>query len=320
MADLLHAFGITLPILLMAGIGWIARLFFKFPDNAELVLTRYVVYISAPASLIVAIADSKLEDLLNPKLVLATILAYAVAFLGVLLLHRLALARSLGDSAFAGFAVSKFNLIIIGLPLIVSAVGTKGTPSLVINGFISYLLLAPLVLFLHGISRDRDAADAGPIRAVLNGLKVTMTNPLIIGSLFGLLLLLLGVKIPATLDTPLKMIGASVVPVGLIAVGLSIREIKPADWGLEIWLMSLTKVLVVSMVAAGIALFLDLDPDSAVSLVLLFCVPSVVVAYALAKEVDAYAKESGEIVVLTTILGAFGIPLTVYMCQLIWGV
>ena len=45
------------------------------------------------------------------------------------------------------------------------------------------------------------------------------------------------------------------------------------------------------------ALLLDLDPDSAVSLVLLFCTPSAVVAYALAREVNAYARESGEIVV-----------------------
>jgi predicted permease len=320
MADLSHAFLITLPILLMAGLGWVARHFFRFPENAELVLTRYVVYLSAPASLIAAIAESKLEDLLNLRLVLATVLAYVVAFLGVQLPHRLVLGRSLGESAFAGFSVAKFNLIIIGLPLVVSVVGAKGFPSLVINGFISYLLLTPLVLFLHGISDDKGNADAGPVGAVLKSLKVTITNPLIIGSLFGLLLLLLDVKIPTVLEGPLKMVGQSVVPVGLIAVGLSIREIKPAEWGLEIWLMSLAKVLVVPAIAAAIALLFGLDSYSAVSLVLLFCLPSAVVAYALAQEVDAYARESGEIVVLTTILGAVAIPLTAYACQLIWGI
>lgn len=319
MADLLHAFGITCPILLMAGLGWVARLFFRFPENAELVLTRYVVYLSAPASLIVAVAESKLQDLLNPKLVFATILAYALAFLGVLLVHRLILRRSLGDSAFAGFAVAKFNLIIIGLPVVFSVAGAKATPSLVINGFVSYLLLTPLVLFLHGISGE-DTDGASPARVALNGVKETITNPLIIGSLLGLLLLLLGVKIPAILNAPLEMIGKSVVPVGLIAVGLSIREIKPGEWGLEIWLMSLTKVLLVPVMAGGLALLLDLDPDSAVSLVLLFCVPSAVVAYALARELDAYSRESGEIVVLTTIMGALGIPLTAYACQVIWGI
>jgi predicted permease len=212
----------------------------------------------------------------------------------------------LGDSAFAGFVVAKFNLIIIGLPLVFSVAGAKGTPSLVINAFISYLVLTPVTLFLHGMSGDKGADSAGPARAALKGVKETITNPLIIGSLLGLLVLLLGAKIPAILDAPLKMIGKSVVPVGLVAVGLSIREIKPEEWGLEI--------------AVGLALLLDLNPDSAVSLVLLFCAPSAVVAYALAREVDAYARESGEIVVLTTILGAIGIPLTAYVCQLMWGI
>jgi malonate transporter len=320
MSDILHVFEITFPIILTAGLGWVARHLFRFPENSELVLTRYVVYLSAPASLIVAVAESKLQDLLNTSLVLATIIAYALAFVGVLLVHRLALRRSLGDSAFAGFVVAKFNLIIIGLPLVFSVAGAKGTPSLVINAFISYLVLTPVTLFLHGMSGDKGADSAGPARAALKGVKETITNPLIIGSLLGLLVLLLGAKIPAILDAPLKMIGKSVVPVGLVAVGLSIREIKPEEWGLEIWLMSLTKVLVVPVIAVGLALLLDLNPDSAVSLVLLFCAPSAVVAYALAREVDAYARESGEIVVLTTILGAIGIPLTAYVCQLMWGI
>jgi malonate transporter len=320
MTDLLYAFGLTLPIVLTAGLGWVARHLFRFPEDSELVLTRYVVYLSAPASLIVAVAESKLQDLLNLKLTLATISAYALAFVGVLVVHRVALRRSLGDSAFAGFVVAKFNLIIIGLPLVFSVAGARGTPALVINAFVSYLVLTPLALFLHGVSGGKGAGRAGPARAALNGLKETMTNPLIIGSLLGLVVLLLGAKIPAVLDVPLNMIGKSVVPVGLIAVGLSIREIKPAEWGLEIWLMSLTKALVVPVVAVGLALLLDLDPDSAVSLVLLFCTPSAVVAYALAREVDAYARQSGEIVVLTTILGAIGIPLTVYVCQVVWGI
>jgi malonate transporter len=320
MTDLLYAFQITIPIILTAGLGWVAGRLFRFPENAETALTRYVVYLAAPAALLVAVAESNLEELLNAKLVLATIIAYALAFGGVLLVHRLALRRSLGDSAFAGFAVAKFNLIIIGFPLVFSVAGAKGTPALVINAFISYLALTPLALFLHGMSGDKGAERAGLARAALNGVKETITNPLIIGSLLGLLVLVLGAKVPTILDAPLRMIGKSVVPVGLVAVGLSIREIKPENWGLEIWLMSITKVLVVPAVTVGLALLLDLGPDSAVSLVLLFCAPSAVVAYALAREVDAYAQESGEIVVLTTILAAIGIPLTAYACQLIWGV
>lgn len=320
MSDLLSAFEITFPIVLIAVIGWLARLYMKFPENAELVLTRYVVYLAAPASLILSIADSKLEEILQPRLFLATILAYAVAFVGIVLIHRYLLRRSLGDSAFAGFTVAKFNLIIIGLPLVISAVGTQGTPALVINGFVSYLFLTPFVLFLHGISGDGSENAASPVEAILHGAKETITNPLIIASLVGLALLLLGISVPHLLQSPLDSIGKSVVPAGLIAVGLSIRQIKPANWGLEIWLMSMAKVLVVPVVAICIALLIDLDPHSATSLVLLFSVPTAVVAYALSQEVKAYAHESGEIVVLTTILGAITIPLTLLLCKLIWGV
>jgi predicted permease len=106
-----------------------------------------------------------------------------VVFAGVILVHRLFLGRPLGESAFAGFSVAKFNLIIIGLPVILSIIGSKGIPALVINAFVSYLLLTPLTLFLHGISSGKANDGAS---AALKGLKEAFTNPLIIGSFLGL--------------------------------------------------------------------------------------------------------------------------------------
>lgn len=320
MTDLLNTFVLVLPILIMAGIGWIAGRFFKFPSDAEHVLTRYVVYLAGPASLILAISETEISTLLNMRLMLATVITYGLGYVGTILVHRLLLRRPLGMSAFAGFSVAKFNLIIIGIPVILSILGPKGIPALVINAFASYLLLTPVTLFLHGLASQGGARGSGVRVAALRGLEETFGNPLIIGSLAGVALLLIGVKLPDFVHIPLKAVGSSVVPVGLVAVGMSIRGVKPREWGLEIWCMSLAKMLVVPAIAIGIALLFDLEPNSAVGLVLLFCLPSAVVTYALARELDVYARQSGEIVVLTTLLGVFGIPLTAYCCQLIWGI
>ena len=320
MIEIIQIIELVLPLLLMAAIGLFAGLFFKFPANAVHVLTRYVVYVAGPASLIVAIADSKWQNLLNLKLFLATLITYSVVYIGVILVHRLGLRRNLGESAFAGFSIAKFNLLIIGLPVILALVGSEGIPAFVINAFLSYLVLTPVTLFLHGISDSNSDDEKTPAKAMIKGLTEAFTNPLIIGSLLGLLLLLLGVKLPEILDKPLKTIGISIVPVGMIAVGMSICTAKPREWGLEVWVMSILKMLVVPAIAIGFALLFQLDNTNAVSLVLLFCVPSAVVTYALARECDSYIKQTGEIMVLTTIMGAISIPLTAYICLLIWGI
>jgi len=320
MIDVKQIMELVLPLLLMAAFGLFVGWFFKFPTNTVHVLTRYVVYVAGPASLIVAIADSDWHNFLNLKLFLATLIIYCVVFIGVILVHRLGLRRNLGESAFAGFSIAKFNLFIIGLPVILTIVGSEGTPALVINAFLSYLLLTPVTLFLHGISDSNSENTRSPVKAMIRGLTEAFTNPLIIGSLLGLLLLLLGVKLPGILDEPLKTIGSSIVPVGMIAVGMSVCTAKPREWGLEVWVMSLTKMLVVPAIAIGFALLFQLDNANAVSLVLLFCVPSAVVTYSLALECDSYTKQTGEILVLTTMMGALFIPLTAYICLLIWGI
>lgn len=320
MTAALQTIELLIPILFMAAIGVVSGWFFKFPADTVHVLTRYIVYVGGPASLITAIADSKWQNLLNLKLFLVTLIAYSVIFIGVILVHRFALRRNLGISAFAGFSIAKFNLLIIGLPVLLAIVGSKGIPAFVINAFLSYLLLTPITLFLHGLSQSTSENGKSPITAMLKGLKEAFTNPLIIGSLFGLLLLLLGVKIPVPLDKPLKLLGSSIIPVGLFAIGMSVCSIKPREWDLEIWLMSLAKMAAVPAIVIGLALLFELDSTNAVSLVILFCVPSAVVVYALARECNAYSKQSGEIVVLTTIMGAVFIPLTTYVCLLIWGI
>ncbi|MTH95799.1 AEC family transporter [Roseibium sp. RKSG952] len=317
MASHLNPFEVTFPILLIAAIGYLARLFFRFPDNADLVLTRYIVYLAAPASLFLAVADSKISDLLNGPLIVATILGYAIVFGAIMLIHNRALNRPMSDSVFAGFTIAKFNLIIVGLPLILAVVGARGTPSLVINGFVSYLLLTPITLFLHGLS-SRSSESVSAAKATLHVLLDTIKNPLILGPLFGLVFLLLGVKVPHVFHEPLDMLGKSIVPVGLVAVGLSIREISPSAWSLEVWLMVLAKAVAAPLIVLGLVLALRLDASSSVSLVLLFSTPTSAVAFALSKELDAYSKETGQIVVLGTILATVTIPATIYLCQIVW--
>ena len=41
-------FGLVLPLLGTAGVGWIAGQFFGFPEEAETVLTRYVLWLADP--------------------------------------------------------------------------------------------------------------------------------------------------------------------------------------------------------------------------------------------------------------------------------
>lgn len=318
MSGFMEIVGVVLPLLGTAGLGWIAGRLFGFPADAESVLSRYVLWLAGPAALFLAIMDSKLSSLLDARLLLASFLTYLIVFSGLLTIHGVALDRKLGESAFAAFSVAKFNLVMIGLPVVFSIVGTQAAPAVVINAFLGYFLLTSVTLLLYGLSNPSRSENLGGAAVFLQAFGKAFTNPLILGSLFGLLLLVLGVELPPAVRKPVSALGSSVVPVGLIAVGMSVRNVRPKDWTGEVWLMALAKVLVVPAIALGFAFLLGLRPASATSMVLLFGGPSAVVAYVLAKDFGAYEREASKIVVLTTLLAAITIPLVALACRMIW--
>src|SRR5271170_2231734 len=129
----LRLFEMVLPVLAPVLVGWLAVRFRLLAAGDAKALTSAFLYIFLPALIIGHLAKQNLAALFDVRFILAT----AVLMLGIygfiLLLHRFVLRRPLADSVMAAFACAKFNAVVVGLPLLLIAIGKQAIVAVILN-------------------------------------------------------------------------------------------------------------------------------------------------------------------------------------------
>ena len=134
-------------------------------------------------------------------------------------------------------------------------------------------------------------------------------NPLIIGTVAGLIANVAGVHFPDAVATTLQRIGVAALPLGLLAVGagLTFGGLKSAP-RLAAALLAIRHA-VLPAVGIGLATAFALPPAQASIVVLFAALPTASSAYVLAVRMGGDGSFVAGIVTLSTLLGMISIPL-----------
>jgi malonate transporter and related proteins len=187
--------------------------------SAQLMLTRLTFYVAGPALMITVLGGTDVSRLFTANL-LASIGGVALSATSYVCLARLRWRRSAGDTVIGAFASCYVNAGNLGLPI---AAYVLRDPSQVVPMLITQLvLLQPLGLAVLDVI-SRSGTPAPPRGRWLLRLGQPAGNPLLIGSLIGLLLSVLHVELPAPVHDPLALVGGMAVPAMLLAYGVSLR-------------------------------------------------------------------------------------------------
>ena len=189
-------------------------------ESAQLMLTRLTFYVAGPALMITVLGGTDVSRLFSANL-LASVSGVALSAAIYVGLARLRWRRSAGDTVIGAFASCYVNAGNLGLPI---AAYVLHDASQVVPMLITQLvLLQPVGLaVLDMISRSGRPEEPRGRRWLLR-LCRPMGNPLLIGSLIGLLLSVLHLKLPAPVHDPLALVGGMAVPAMLLAYGVSLR-------------------------------------------------------------------------------------------------
>jgi predicted permease len=136
-----------------------------------------------------------------------------------------------------------------------------------------------------------------------------LRNPLIIGTVLGLVGNLAGLTLPEPVTTTLQRIGLAALPIGLMAVGagLTLGGLK-AGPGLATSLLAIRHALLPA-VAIGLVLLLRLPPEQRSIVVLFAAMPTAASAYVLAARMGGDGSFVAGLVTVSTVLGMVSIPL-----------
>lgn len=188
--------------------------------SAQQVLTRLTFYVAGPALMVTVLGGTDVTRLLSANL-LASIGGVAVSAGTYICLARLRWRRSAGDTVIGAFASSYVNAGNLGLPI--AAYVLRDASQVVPMLITQLVLLQPVGLAVLDVVSRTGGPEDRPRRRWPARLRQPFENPLLIGSLCGLLLSVLDVKLPAPVHDPLALVAGMAVPAMLLAYGVSLR-------------------------------------------------------------------------------------------------
>lgn len=232
-----------------------------------------------------------------------SVLLYAMIALLLLFIVLMALVpRLVKEDARRGVVVQalfRSNYALFGMAVLASMYPgeTLTLPSLMIPATVPvYNVLAVICLEVYR------GGSVSPAKLI----KKIASNPLILGSLLGIALMLLGNPIPAFLDKALLDLGSIATPLALFILGASFRLEALRGNGWLIGAVTLGKLVVVPLVMLLPAILLaGYRGQALASLLIAFGGPIAVSSFTMAQQMDGDADLAAELVISTTIFSVF---------------
>jgi predicted permease len=222
-----------------------------------------------------------------------------VALLGWLLCRRAGISGPQMGSFLQG--VFRGNLALIGLPILMVATPAAELEATVALGV---LVLAPTMLTYNLVSvlLFTFLSDSTEKPSVWQSLLSLRSNPLILATALGLLLMALKLPLPTFLTEFTRIIGQTAGSLALLCIGasLALADIRGTHW-VSLAAVSM-KIALLPLVAWLIAMAVGLDIESTRLLVFYAATPTAVAAAIVAKQMGGDEALSSSIVALSTVL------------------
>jgi predicted permease len=286
------------------------------PRSGSRVLSLFFLYLAVPSLLVHQLAKQHLAALYDPRYMLAFLLLSLGLYGGVFLVDRVLLKRAVKVSALAAFAGSKFNAVILALPILHGTLGEAASGPFIINVILGYFTTLPLTVALLGTAADD--GRAGGTKAAVAAFAGVLKDPLVLGALVGVLLAATGVVLPAWLDQTLGSLGAAAVPTALVATGMAISLAEIRQHFGEVLRISVVRVLISPALAIAVAIGLGLSPTFSIALVLSFGIATAQLIVPLSEKAGVYRTEAAAVVAATTVSMVITLPLLIWICSRIW--
>lgn len=310
----LDILGITGPIYLAIGLGYLVTRYGVF-DRADMqVLGRFTIQLALPALLFNALARRSVAEILNGPY----LLAYALATLGLVLAgmfwNRVMCRRSLSLSAIVTMGMACPNSGFVGYPVVMLTLGASvAGVSLALNMLVENMLLIPLLLAIAG----SDAAPGQWRHAVRQTFGGLLRNPMIWGICGGFLFSLSGLRMPESAGRFVSMFASASGALSLFVIGGTLVGLQAHGMRGLIAQIALGKLLIQPLLMLLILLWLVPLADPALrSAALLTCAMPMMGIYTILAQRHGHAEISAAALLVTTVSSFVSLSLLLWVLRL----
>ena len=185
------------------------------------------------------------------------------------------------------------NAILFGLPLGTSLLGEESMGMVTIT----LAIIVPFWNIMSVVGFSLYSEDKVSFKQMGRSI---ITNPMVIATFIGLIVVLLGLQFPEAINTSLTNINRMVSPLALMVMGGTFSfKLKDVDFALIFTVAN--KLIIIPLIGITLGAILGFRGDAIVSILIAFAGPTAVSSYAQAIAADGDGDLANQTVVFTTI-------------------
>jgi predicted permease len=309
--NLLFSINTVLPVFLVILIGFYMKKMEYLDDFISGKINAILINFSIPVMFFSNMVNADLENIMDIKFISFAVITTLITF-GVAWVFSLIFVRK--RKQIGAFVQGCFNgnYVFIGFPVMANIIGGEAPEiSLAVITFVVpiYNILSVAILSIYS-EEKRSFKDAA-----LLAVKNIVSNPLIRGLMLGLVFLILGIKLPQSIQLTCDYLASVASPLALLCIGANIsmanvsKTVKPA------MLAVLLKLVILPAIFIPLAVYMNFPSESIVVLYVMHAVPAAVSSYTLATMLGSDGELASNIVLLTSLFSIFTFTVGVFMLR-----
>jgi len=298
---------VVLPLFLTISLGYFFKKVNLFDDHTLKVMNNLTFKTFLPILIFFNIYSADLSVGIGIKVIIFAVLSIVSIFLVMTLI----ISKIEHDDKRKGVLVQalfRSNFVLFGLPIAISLFGEEkaGSTAMLIACII------PTFNFLAVISLEMYRGSKIDVKKILKGI---ITNPLIIGSAFGLLMLGTGIKIPHVFEKTIGDLSKVATPLALVVLGGSFKFNAVKEGMKQLIFGVVGRLIIVPAIFIPISIMLGFRDVELTTLLVMFSAPGAVSSFTMAEQIGADGELAGEIVVFGSAFAVFTMFFWIYIVK-----
>lgn len=292
MENLILSLNVVLPLFINISLGYFLFRIKLFDDHSLKVLNNVVFRVFLPTLLFMNIYNTDIGGVFNGKLLIFGVITVLVIFTAGLIIIPI-IEKDSKRRGVLMQAMFRSNFVFFGIPITTSLAGEGGIGSIAVL----VAVIVPLFNILAVISLQMYVSGKINIKQALIGV---CKNPLIIGSVLGILTLLLNIKFPDILVSSANDLAKIATPIALILLGGTLR-FNTVRQGLRSLITGISlKLIIIPIIFIPISIAFGFRGTELVGLMVLFAAPLAVSTFTMSSQMGSDSDLASQMVVFTS--------------------
>jgi malonate transporter len=242
------------PVVFVLALGFYAGRKNFISESGARDFSTYIVNFALPCTLFVGIFSFSPQQFDNLGFILTLLIALILPFILAITVGLFILKKSVAETGLFACNCGFPDMAYFGLPVLLTIVGAQGLLPVIIGNLVTSILMVPAIIFM--VHRGQQTVKGGG--SFLSNMAKTFQQPVVWAPILGLVLVLMGVRLPSLLTDSLKLIGQTTGGVALFTLGVLLSRLKLKFDGSTV-IVILLKNLLMPGIALSLALIFHLS-------------------------------------------------------------